>query len=128
MVAPQLKLADFFRLARQVGAAEVEIRNDIAGEAILDGTPAVEVKRMAADVGVSIISINALQKFNHWSADRAAEAQKLADYCAECGSQALVLVAANDGTGLGDGERVKNATEALRGLKPILKAAGVIGL
>ena len=40
MAAPQLDLAAFFALARQLGLSEVEIRNDIAGEAILDGTPA----------------------------------------------------------------------------------------
>lgn len=128
MVAPQLALVDFFRLTRTLGLADVEIRNDVAGQAVLDGTSAAEVKRLAAAHSVSIISINALQKFNHWSAARAAEAAALAAYAAECGARALVLVAANDGTGLGDGERVANATEALIGLKPILKSYGLIGL
>lgn len=128
MVAPQLKLADFFALTRSLGLSDVEIRNDIKGEAILDGTPAADVKKLAAAQGITILSINALQKFNHWSADRAKEAEALARYCAACGAKALVLVAANDGTALGDNERVKNATEALAGLKPILKSAGIIGL
>lgn len=128
MVAPQLPLAAFFRLTRSLGLGDVEIRNDIAGEAILDGTPADEVKRLAAAEGISILSINALQKFNHWSPARAAEAEALADYCAAAGSRALVLVAANDGTGMDDDERVANATEALAGLKPILESRGVAGL
>ena len=128
MVAPQLKLGDFFGLTRALGLVDVEIRNDVAGQAILDGTPAAEVKRLAAANDISIISINALQKFNHWSTARAAEAEALAVYAAESGSKALVLVAANDGTRRGDDERVANATEALLGLKPILKAHGIIGL
>jgi 2-keto-myo-inositol isomerase len=128
MVAPQLSLADFFGLAKQLGITEVEIRNDITGKPILDGTSAHDVRALAADNGISIISINALQKFNHWSADRAKEAAALAKYAQECGSSALVLVAANDGTGLEDAVRVRNAAESLRGLKPILSDAGVTGL
>ena len=125
MAAPQLKLADFFALARTLGLDGVEIRNDLADQPLPD--PA-EVKRLAAAAGVTLLTINALQKFNHWSDARAAEAKALADYCKACGGQALVLVAANDSTGRGDDERVKNATEALRGLKPILQAAGITGL
>lgn len=129
MAAPQLALADFFALARSLGISGVEIRNDIAGQAILDGTPASAVKALAAEHDVSIISINALQKFNHWSAERAAEAEILADYAAACGCQALVLVAANDGTRLGSAaERIGNATQSLIGLKPILAARGLVGL
>jgi 2-keto-myo-inositol isomerase len=128
MVAPQLSLRDFFALARSLGLGDVEIRNDIAGEAILDGTPAATVRRMAEDAGVAILTINALQKFNHWSPQRASEAEAMADYCAGCGAEGLILVAANDGTGRGDAERVANAAEALAGLKPILGARGVTGL
>lgn len=125
MAAPQLKLADFFALTRSLGLDGVEIRNDLADQPLPD--PA-EVRRLAQAAGVKILTINALQKFNHWSEARAAEAKALADYCKACGAEALVLVAANDGTGRGDNERVRNATESLRGLKPILKAAGITGL
>jgi 2-keto-myo-inositol isomerase len=125
MVAPQLPLAEFFALTRRLALSDVEIRNDLADQKLPD--PA-SVKTLAAQHGITILSINALQKFNHWSADRAREAQALADYCKACGARALVLVAANDGTGTGDNERVANATESLRGLKPILSAAGITGL
>ncbi len=128
MVAPQLGLGDFFALTRALGLSGVEIRNDIAGNAILDGTSPMAVKTLAAQHGVSIISINALQKFNHWSADRAAEALALADYAVACGAKALVLVAANDGTGLDPDIRLSNATLALTYLAPILRARGLVGL
>ncbi|MDB5587893.1 MAG: putative sugar epimerase [Devosia sp.] len=128
MVAPQLGLADFFALTRSLGLSGVEIRNDIAGNAILDGTTASAVKSLASQNDVSIISINALQKFNHWSPERASEAQALADYAAACGSKALVLVAANDGTGLEPDVRVSNAAESLTHLAPILRRRGLVGL
>ena len=44
----------------------------------------------------NFLLIESLQKFNHWSEARAAEAKALADYCKACGAQALVLVAASN--------------------------------
>ena len=38
MTAPRLQIRDFFRLAHRSGLSEVEIRNDLSGNAILDGT------------------------------------------------------------------------------------------
>ena len=128
MAAPQLPLAGFFALARRLGITDVEIRNDIAGQAILDSTPAVAVRAAAKDAGVNIITINALQRFNDWSPVRADEAKVLADYASECGAAALILVPTNDGSGREDGVRQANLWRALQGLQPILEAAGVTGL
>ena len=128
MAAPQLGLADFFALATGLGIREVEIRNDIAGKPILDGTRAADVKTAANAAGVSIVTINALQRFNEWNAAREREAIALAEYARGCGARALVLVPVNDGSGRGDGERLRNATSALKGLKPILADRGITGL
>ncbi len=128
MAAPQLDLAGFFALARTLELQEVEIRNDIAGRAIADGTPAAAVREAARDRGVSIISINALQRFNEWTAEREAEATALARYARDCGAAALVLVPVNDGTGRANGERQGNLRVALKGLKPILAEYGITGL
>ena len=38
MTAPSLAIDDFFALARSLGIDAVEIRNDLSGNAILDGT------------------------------------------------------------------------------------------
>ena len=128
MTAPQCMLGDFFHLAASLHAPRVEIRNDISGNAILDGTSAAEVKRLAADNDVTIISINALQQFNRWSTARAGEAEALAAYCAASGSRALVLVADNTGHLADRGTRIENAVESLHGLLPILRRFGIIGL
>lgn len=128
MSAPQLRLPEFFALARQLGAPRVEIRNDIAGNAILDGTPPTEVKALAQANDVSIISINALQRFNLWSDTRLAETEALADYAATAGAQALVLVAANDGAIADAALRVENASRLLTLIAPILRERQLIGL
>lgn len=128
MVAPHLSPAAFFALCRTLGIADVEIRNDLYGNAIIDGTPASAIRHLAAENGISISSINALQRFNEWNASREAEAVELADYARDVGAQALVLVPVNDGSGQGDGERQRNLRTALAALRPILADRGIIGL
>jgi 2-keto-myo-inositol isomerase len=128
MVAPLLRPDAFFELCRKVGTAQAEIRNDLAGNAIIDGMPAAEIGRQARNAGVSLISINALQRFNEWTPARQAEAIELADYAQAAGAAALVLVPVNDGSGQADGERQKNVRTALRALRPILRDRGVLGL
>ena len=128
MTAPAMPVADFFDLARSLDIDAVEIRNDLANNAILDGTTPGEIRKMARDRGIEIISINALQRFNEWNEARATEADELIAYARDCGAKALVLVPKNDGTGREDGERQRNLRDALTALKPRLEAAGVIGL
>ena len=128
MVAPQLGLAEFFALAASLGLRGVEIRNDIADKPILDGTSPEDVRRAAQKAGVSIPSINALQRFNDWNTVREREAVALADYARACGAAAIILVPVNDGSGRADGERQKNAAKALAGIKPVLADRNITGL
>lgn len=121
-IAPTLSLADFLALATSLGIDAVEIRNDLPGTAIADGTPPVEVRRLAEAAGVSILSINALQRFDDWSGQRPTEALALADYAAACGARALVLVPTNDG------RRPDGLLPALEGLRPLLQTRGLAGL
>lgn len=128
MVAPQMPLGAFFKLGKTLSINQFEIRNDLSGNAILDGTSPYQVRELAAAEGAEIISINALQRFNDWTPAREEEARSLATYAAACGAKALVLVPVNDGSGKLEGERQGNLRVALKGLKPILEQAGIIGL
>ena len=128
MVAPRLGLIEFFQLAASLGIAEVEIRNDLDGRPLRDGTPPETVRTAAARVGVAIVSINALQRFDDWSSEREREAVHLARYAATCGAGGVVLVPINDGFGGTAGERGTRLRRALRGLEPILADRGVLGL
>ncbi|CCM78554.1 TIM barrel protein [Rhizobium mesoamericanum] len=128
MAAPSLPIQDLFALAGSLGIDAVEIRNDLAGNAIIDGTSPGAVAKAARHHGMTILSINALQRFNEWNARRADEALTLIEYAKACGAQALVLVPKNDGTGRADGERQDNLRQSLAALKPMLDTAGIIGL
>jgi 2-keto-myo-inositol isomerase len=128
MAAPKLRLIQLFDLAVSLGISRIEIRNDLAGNAILDGTKPADVANAARQAGIEIISINALQRFNDWSPARESEGTELADYAAESGAKAVVLVPRNDGKGGGEGERRPNLVAALEALKPILAERRLTGL
>jgi 2-keto-myo-inositol isomerase len=128
IAAPSLGAARFFALAGELGLTKVEIRNDLAGVPLADGTPAREVRQAAQAQGVTILTINALQRFNEWSDRREAEARELARYAKACGARALVLVPVNDASFRpGDEKRLEGLREALRHLKPILVENGLKG-
>lgn len=128
IVSPGLGPADFFRLATSLGMTEVEIRNDLPGQAILDGTAPEAMAAAAGEAGVTILAINALQRFNDWTPGREGEATALARYAAAAGARGLVLVPVNDGSGRGDRERETRLRHALEGLQPILAGHGLLGL
>lgn len=126
MVAPQLSIEEFIKLAARVGAPAVELRNDIGDQAGISSMMPKDVRAIAEAVDVKILTINALYPFNDWNEERAEQATKLAEYAADCGCEALVLVPQCDGENIGDIRHVK-LREALIGLTPILKKAGLMG-
>ena len=133
IAAPRQPFAAFARLARSLGIVKVEIRNDLPGVAIADGTSAARVRQEAETAGVSILSINALQRFNAWDDRRAQEADPLAAFAAACGAAALVLCPVNGRENWpeawrSEARRKEDLCTALRELAPILSAHGVTGL
>jgi len=128
-IAPGRRFRDFAQIARALDLADVEIRNDLPGVEIADGTSAAEMRRIAAELGVRIATINALQRFDDWNEIRAGEARSLAGYARECGARALVLCPVNDIADARDAvRRGADLRRALAGLVPILREAGIGGL
>ena len=126
--APQLALPDFIALAVQVGVSAVEIRNDIEGREFHDGTPAAEVKARLAEAGLAVASVNALQRFNEWTPERAREAEAIIAYAAALGAPGVVLCPVhNEDHGWSEAEAERNLRDGLRQLRPILQAHGVTG-
>jgi 2-keto-myo-inositol isomerase len=129
IVSPHRDFADFARLTRDLGITSVEIRNDLQGVEIADGTPAEDVKAAADAAGVEILSINALQRFNDWNPTRELEAVALARYAAACGAKALVLCPVNSVDDRRSGpQRVDDLRQSLQALRPILRDHGLTGL
>jgi 2-keto-myo-inositol isomerase len=129
MVAPRRSVGELIVLAHSLGLDRIEIRNDLEGVALKDGTPPGRIRAAAEDAGVRILSINALQRFNDWNQERAGEAAMLASYARECGAAALVLCPVNDAAWRPpEEERQGRLREALAALAPILADAGITGL
>ncbi len=129
MVAPRLGLAEFLALAARLGVGAVEIRNDIAGAAIADGTAPRAVRAAAERAGIAILSINALYPFNVWTEERAEQARALIGAAATCGAAGIVMCPLNDPADrTSASERRAGLRKALEGLKPLLDEGGVTGL
>ena len=129
IATPRLKVDAFFELARALGIDEVEIRNDLPGVAIADGTAPEAVRAAAEARSVRILTINALYPFDLWNAERAAQADVLARYAAAAGAEALVLCPLNSvEDARSEPERATDLRAALAGLKPILELHGIMGL
>lgn len=128
MVAPRRSLADFLDLAVALDVKQIEIRNDIDGTAIADGTSPEVVRAEAGRRALSILSINALYPFNMWNGERAGQARRLIDFAKACGAQGIVMCPLNDAAYRAtDGERLQALRTALAALKPMLSDAGVTG-
>jgi 2-keto-myo-inositol isomerase len=127
--SPDKTLTEFIALAKAAGADAVEVRNDIPGQEFSDGTKAEDLRAILDDAGLSLASINALQRFNDWDSDREAEAAALARYAAVLGAPGIVLcpVVGVD-HGLSEGQLDEMLRHALRRLRPILLEHGVTGL
>lgn len=124
IIAPRQSLGDFFAMAKALGCSSVEIRNDMQGTAIADGTPPEAVRDAAARAGVKIITINALYPFNVWSPEMKEKTEKLARYAAACGASGLVMCPLNEGKSVPR----ESLVAGLKGIRPILKDHGLTGL
>lgn len=122
IAAPNLSLPDFFAAARELGATEVEIRNDLPD--VLSTWDPAQVKAEAEKAGVTIVSINALYPFNVWTGNLPARAEAMADFAAACGAKALVMCPLNDGTPVA----FDSLVGALTAMKTILDTRGLTGL
>jgi len=127
--APRIPFNEFAALAKRLGVDAIEIRNDLAGVEMVDGTPGKEIGDLAKAHGLTIRSINALQRFEQFDDIRAAEARDMIAYAVASGAQALVLCPTNS---LRDArspdQRHSDLVDALKQLKPLLDAAGLVGL
>lgn len=129
IAAPRLRFAAFLDLAGALGVTEVEIRNDLPGVEIADGTDPAELGREAAARGVAILSINTLYPFDAWNAERAEAAKRLAGYASASGARALVLCPLNSTEDRrSEAQRGDDLRVALAALAPILKEHGIQGL
>ena len=127
--ASRMPFAAFAAMARRLGVDSIELRNDLANVETRNGSAAAEIGAIAAAHGLTIRSINALQRFDRFDSDRLAEVRAMMRYAADCGAQALVLCPTNDRTDpRGTEQRHDDLVHALLQLQPLLVDHGLLGL
>ena len=124
-----MRFAAFAAMAQRLGVEAIEIRNDLPGAEIADGTPACDIAAAARAHGLTLRSINALQLFDQYDATRAEQARALVRYAVDSGAQALVLCPTNSRSDQrSDTRRHADLVHALRNLQPLLADNGLTGL
>ena len=127
MTVPTLRYDTLFRLARALGCAGVELRNDLA-RPLFDGDPPETVVTAARANGLRIVGLSQVYPFNAWSDNIGAEVELLIAQAKACGAETISLIPRNDGHGTATGERKANLETALREIAPMLEAAEIVAL
>ncbi|MDN3557840.1 TIM barrel protein [Halomonas maura] len=122
MACPHLSPRQLVEAAAELGLGAVELRNDVHDNSVTDADQARAIGDRAKELGIEILSINALYPFNIWNAERAAQAENLARLVAACGGRGLVLCP------LVDGDYPGSEDDKTAGLKQALTALdGILG-
>lgn len=129
MICPRLDVPAYCDLANRLGVRAIELRNDIGQNSVNTLASARKAGTAAHAAGLDVLSINALQQFNHWTAEREQQARDMIEWLVCAGGRYLVMCPVNLAS-----YRVNAATaekrlrESLEHLKPLLDDAGVRGL
>jgi 2-keto-myo-inositol isomerase len=128
MVCPKLTITEFLDVAHQLRSETVEFRNDVGANSLTDLETARAAGAYAKELGITVLSINALYPFNVWNDERAQQARAMAELAQACGALGLVVCPLNDGTLTEPSEeRSAGLLKALRGLYAILEEFNLKG-
>lgn len=97
MVCPSYSVSEFLNLSSQIGALTVEFRNDVGDNSLIDLETAKSAGKHAKDLGLKVLSINALYPFNVWNDERAKQARQMAELAQAANAEGLVVCPLNDG-------------------------------
>lgn len=120
MVCPRWTPERLIETAAEMGVGAVELRNDVGENSITDLDAARAAGQRARELGIEVLSINALYPFNIWNEERAAQAEALAQRVDAAGGRGLVLCP------LVDADYGATAEEKRAGLEQALTALDAI--
>ncbi|UCF96320.1 MAG: TIM barrel protein [Spirochaetaceae bacterium] len=127
---PNIDLKEFLALAHELDLRMVELRNDLPGGGIIDDMEPEEVLELAARFELSIVTINALQKFNLLDHLPAAlrELEVLLDLAVAIRCPAIVLCPLNDSADTRDAQqRYEETVRCLQAFQPMFADTSLMG-
>lgn len=98
MVCPSFTVSEFLDLSGKLKAQTVEFRNDVGDNSLTDLDTALKAGQQAKELGIRVLSINALYPFNVWNDEREAQTRELAKLAQATNAEGLVCCPLNDGT------------------------------
>jgi 2-keto-myo-inositol isomerase len=131
IISPQLSLEEFLRFTSGLGIKYVELRNDLTGNAVLDGLPDDAVHRAFAATGVEPLTINALCPFEDARAldINLEKVSTLITEAKRINCPQIVLCPLNDASDLRNpDQRAEELVIALNAYGPLFAESGVTGL
>ncbi|WNN44572.1 MULTISPECIES: TIM barrel protein [Winslowiella] len=123
-IAPTLSINSFFKLVHRLGLNKVELRNDMPGGKVTDNLSHAEVKALAKQYGLEIVTINAVYPFNQADDALLAKAEGLLKDAQGVGAKALVLCPLNEGTAI----PAEDTVAAMKKLAPLFEKYAIQGL
>jgi 2-keto-myo-inositol isomerase len=130
IVYPNLDLEAFLALAADLGLSMVELRNDLPGGRITDGIEPGQVQELVDRYGASIVSINALQRFNLPGRlpDAMEELKALLELSSAIHCPAIVLCPVNDREDRREPQQsFEETVRCLQAYQPLFAGTGVLG-
>lgn len=128
---PGIPITDLMQLAADTGFSGIELRNDLADPTIRGGESSTVISKKSQDLGIDVLTINALQRFNdpNLIEEKKAEIKELIAEALSVGCSQIVLCPVNDPDDKRSPEKQKyDLQEALKAYAPILNSQRVIGL
>ncbi|MEP1207002.1 MAG: TIM barrel protein [Rhizobiaceae bacterium] len=110
-------------LAQRLGCVGVECRNDLDSD-LFDGLSPQSAGEMLRDVGLRLLSLAEIKRFDRLTVDELPAAVELMDAAAEAGAEAVSLIPSNDGEPFDEAAMVV----ALELLMPHLQQRQLTGL
>jgi len=131
IMRPKSSVTDFIKLSAGIGLSAVELRNDLPDPRIYGSESAEAINGVLAETGVSILTVNALQRFNDpvLLNEKKIELEELVSIAAGIYCPMIVLCPVNDPEdSRTDEEQHKYLSAALVEYAPILEQRGITGL
>jgi 2-keto-myo-inositol isomerase len=128
---PEAPLPEFFQFATDLGFKYVELRNDLAGKAILDGLSDDAVRQLLNVIRIKALTINALYPFEDMRAldTNIVKLKGLINEAKRANCSQIVLCPLNDGSDQrSPGQRAEQLVTALNAFGPLFAEAKMIGL
>ncbi|CCG88963.1 TIM barrel protein [Erwinia piriflorinigrans] len=123
-IAPALSLEAFFQLVSRLDLHKIELRNDMKSGSVTDNLSPHQVRKLAEEYELDIVTINALYPFNRIDNELLDRAESLLQTAQAIGAGALVMCPLNDGTKISADDTQK----ALSTLAPLFARYGINGL